>query len=165
MKKCPVLNRNRSFITVFPSAQPLSLLRIQYTQSETTHSISWNPIVILLAYLQLCLPSDLIHSDWPIETLCSFLLSSTHTACSARLILLWFQHQNNIWWAECIPKLLNVQISPASCYFLPVSFRYFPQTTSAYVFPLMWETKFHIHIKQNYGSWFFFMFCWPCILV
>ena len=136
--------------------KPLSLLRIRYTHSETIHSISRNPIVILLTYLQLWLPSDLIHSDLPIETLCSFLLSSTHTACSARLILLRFQHQNTIWWAECIPKLLNTQIFPASCYFLPVRFRYFPQTASAYVFPLMWETKFHIHINPK--LWFMVFF-------
>lgn len=153
MEESPAFNSNRNFITVFPSAHPLSLPRIRNIQPETIHSISCNPTVILLANLQVCLQSDLIHSGLPIETLCWFLLCSTHTACSARLILLCFQHQNNIWWEERIPKL-NTQISPTSCYFLSVWFRYFPQT-SDHVFPLIWETKFHIHINQNYGLWCF----------
>jgi hypothetical protein len=31
---------------------------------------------------------------------------------------LWFGHPNNIWWRAQIMKLLIMQFSPASCYFL-----------------------------------------------
>jgi hypothetical protein len=39
----------------------------------------------------------------------------------------WFDHSDNIWWSIQLKKLLNMQFSPASCYFLPLRSKY-PQS-------------------------------------
>lgn len=90
MKKFPAFNRHRRFAAVFPGAHPISLSGIRSIQSETSHSISWTPILLLLAELQLCPSSNLIHSGLSIKTLYSFFFSPTHTTCSAHLILFDF---------------------------------------------------------------------------
>jgi len=60
-----------------------------------------------------------------------------------------FDHPNNIWWSVKVVKLIIIQSSPASCHFLPLKSKYSPQMPWIYVLPLVWETKFHTHTKQQ----------------
>jgi hypothetical protein len=65
----------------------------------------------------------------------------------------WFDYPNNTWWRMQIMKVLIMQFSPSSCYFLPLGANILLSTlfssTSIYVLPLMWETKFHTSTKQQ----------------
>jgi hypothetical protein len=60
-----------------------------------------------------------------------------------------FYHPNNIWRSLQVMKLLIMQSSPVSCYFLPLRSKYAPQHP-VLIHPLqVWQTKFHTHIKQQ----------------
>jgi hypothetical protein len=73
----------------------------------------------------------------------------------------WFDHFNNICWRVQIMKLLTLQSSPSFHYipthslFLSLKSEYFPQhpvlktPLPIYILPLMRETKFHSHTKQE----------------
>jgi hypothetical protein len=56
----------------------------------------------------------------------------------------WRDHPNNIWWSIQVMKLLIMLSCPGSPPPQPVPPS---QTPSLCVLPLMWETKFHTHIK------------------
>ena len=53
------------------------------------HSTSWRSILILSSHLCLVLPSGLVPSDFPTQTLYAPLLSSIHATCPIHLILLY----------------------------------------------------------------------------
>ena len=56
-----------------------------------------------------------------------------------------FHHSNNIWWYTQVMKLLLIQFSPVYCYF-HLNRTIFPKTLCLF-FLLMWDTKFHKHLK------------------
>jgi hypothetical protein len=51
-----------------------------------TPQTSWRCILILYSYLRMCLPSGLIPSDFPTNTLCTPLSSTIRATCPAHLI-------------------------------------------------------------------------------
>jgi hypothetical protein len=63
----------------------------------------------------------------------------------------WLAHSNHIWRRVQVMKLLIMQFSPASFYFICLLSKYFPQHRAlkylVCVTPLMSETKFHTHTK------------------
>jgi hypothetical protein len=70
----------------------------------------------------------------------------------------WLDLPNDIWQWVQIMKLPTVQLSPLSCYFIPLRSKYSPQQSVlkhlAYALLLMWETKSHTHTKQLVELWF-----------
>jgi hypothetical protein len=67
-----------------------------------------------------------------------------------------FEHPNNIWWGGQVTNPLVMQ-SPSllilllvrSSYVHVFSSSFYSWTPSVFVFPLIWETKFHTHIEQQ----------------
>jgi hypothetical protein len=64
-----------------------------------------------------------------------------------------FDHPNNTWWSVNVMKPLIMQSCQASRYFLPLRSKHSPQLPvlkcPQFVLSLVWETKFHTHIKQR----------------
>lgn len=72
----------------------------------------------------------------------------------------WFVHHNNIQWVVQAVKLLIMQSSQASCYFLPLRSKHLPWhcswALSSNTLPIIWENKFHIHTKQHINIFSYF---------
>jgi hypothetical protein len=65
----------------------------------------------------------------------------------------WFGNPNNICWRVQILKVFTVQISPDSCYLLPLATKYsfkprFFHTPSTYAVPSVLQTKFHTYTEK-----------------
>jgi hypothetical protein len=58
---------------------------------------------------------------------------------------LWFDH-SNIWRGVQVMKPLIMQLSSASCHFLPPKHPFLKDPQS-YVLPVIWETKFYNHTE------------------
>jgi hypothetical protein len=102
LKKFPAFYGTRMFITAFTRARQ-----------------QWS---ILISHLRLSLPSGLRPSGGLTKTLYASLLRAT---CSSYLILLWFDHPNDIWWGVQIIKPLVMQSwirQPGFCIIIHSSF-------------------------------------------
>jgi hypothetical protein len=108
-------------ITVFTRASVWSLIWATQIQSIPLFFFS------LRSHLRLCLPSGLLSSGFPIQTLHAFVFASVRAICSADLILLGFIILNIVWRAVQVMKLLFMKFSPNSYYFIPLGLRYPPQ--------------------------------------
>jgi hypothetical protein len=83
-------------------------------------------ILILPSNLRLCLPSGLFPAFSNQNIVCISHLSypcniprSSHPP--------WFDKPNRVWWSVEVMELLNLQSSPASNHFLPLTSKYSPQ--------------------------------------
>jgi hypothetical protein len=101
-------------------------------------------------------------SDW--NFVCIF--DSAHSCyvfCPSRLP--WFVHSGDIWWRIPITNHHSMQFSPPFCCLFFSRSKYSPQLPvlrhSACIcsLPLMWETKFHVHTKQELTLSIFIYWC------
>ena len=88
VKKFPAFCADRVFITAFTSARHLSLSWGSSIQSTPPHPTSWRSILRLSFHLCLDLPSGLLPSGFPTETLYTPLLSPISATFPAHLSLL-----------------------------------------------------------------------------
>ena len=90
VKKFPVFSGTRRFITALTRVRQPSLSWASPLQSIYPHPTSWRSILILSTHLHLGLPSGLLPSGFPSNTLYTPLSSPICTTCPAHLILLDF---------------------------------------------------------------------------
>jgi hypothetical protein len=64
------------------------------------------------------LPSRLFPSSFQVKILYAFFFSRLFYTSSS--FHTWFDRPSNIWWGIQFMKLLIIQVSPDSCYFLPL---------------------------------------------
>jgi len=116
-----------------------------HSASQKIPRILWNsevhyrvhkgpPLIRILSYYNI-LPSTPRSSEWSLP----FKFSNQNTVCiyhpsdACCMPLLshspWFDHSNNIWWSVQVMKLLIMQSSLASCFFLSLRSKYSPQHT------------------------------------
>ena len=88
VKKFPTIYGTRKFITAFTSGRHLSLSWASSIQSIPLHPTSWRSILILSSHLSLSLPSGIVPSGFPTETLFKTLISPIRVTGPAHLILL-----------------------------------------------------------------------------
>jgi hypothetical protein len=93
-------------------------------QSIPLSPISLRFILILTFHLLLGHSSGLISSGLPAKNLNSF-LSVCSIPCPSHPP--WLDNSNYIWWRVQFIKLLVMQLSPSSYYFIPRRFKYYPQ--------------------------------------
>ena len=90
VKKFPAFLGTPRFITALISVRHLSLSWASPIQSIYPHPNSWRSILILYTHLRLGLPSGLLTSGFPTNTLYTPLSSPICATCTAHLILLDF---------------------------------------------------------------------------
>ena len=117
----------RRFTTALTSVRHLSLSWASPIQSIYQHSTSWRSILILSTHLCLGLPSVLLPSSFPTETLYTPLSSPICATCPAHLISSRFYHPYNIGWAVQIIQLLVMQSPPFPRYLVPPRSKHSPQ--------------------------------------
>ena len=88
VKKFPTFYVTRKFLTASTSGRHLSLSWASTIQSIPLNPTSWRSILILSSHLRLSLPSGLVPSGFPTETLFAPLISPIRATGPARLILL-----------------------------------------------------------------------------
>jgi hypothetical protein len=121
VKKFPV-NGTWRFINMLTRAHPWTLSWATWIQSVLSNPSSVRSLLILSSHLCLCIPNSLCHSGFPTKILYSFFISHVYyMSCPSHPP--WFDHPN-IWWRVQIKKLLIMQSSPASCYFLLFRVKY-----------------------------------------
>ena len=89
VKKFPAFHGTRRFITALTSVRHLSLSWASPIQSIYTHPTPWRSILILSTHLRLGLPSGLLPSGFPTNTLHTPLSLPIRPTCTAHLILLY----------------------------------------------------------------------------
>ena len=122
---------------MFKRAHRLSLSWARLIQSTFSYSIC------LRSIYPLRIPSGVFFQVSPPNPVYIALLPHTcHIPSPSHYSLP--DHPNNVCEVQ-IMKLLILQLSPVSCYFLPLSptQHLTVEHTSAYVLPLLWVTKFH----------------------
>jgi hypothetical protein len=135
-------------MTAFTRALHLSLSWTRPIQSTPPQPISRRSILILSTHLRFGLPSGLFHSGFPTNNLYAFLYSTIRATCLAHLILLdlliliilgeEYKSRSSLcsFLHPPVTSSSLVQISsPAPC----------SQAPSAYVPPLVAETRFRTH--------------------
>jgi hypothetical protein len=118
------------------------------TPQLPSQPISPTSIPIQSSDLLISLLSGLLPLGFPTKTSCTFLYSPMRATCLHPPNSLWLHLPNDIWGWVQIMKLLFVQLHPFSCYFIPLRFKYFPQTPSVYALLLIWD-----HVSHPYNYW------------
>ena len=137
----------------FISARQLSLTWASSIQSIPPHLTSWRSILILSPHLCLGLPCSLLHSGFHTKTLYTPLLSPIHATCPAHVILVDIITQTIFGQQYRSPgsslrSFLHSPVTPSLIVQNISLGTLFPTTLTAYVHPLMWETKYHSNTKQ-----------------
>jgi hypothetical protein len=126
----------RWFIIAFTRDLHRSLSWARWLESVLPHFISLLYTLTLSSHLRLGLPGCLFPSGFPTNTICAFLCSRISATYPTYLILF---------------DLIILIISPASCHFIHLGFKFFPQhpvLKHSQCVPLwMSETKFLTHNK------------------
>jgi hypothetical protein len=141
-RSCLVVSQSVNFpyfMHFFHNSPPLAP-----TQSQI------NPVHKLPPYffkINLCLNQDLPNSffpsGFPTKTFYVLLLSPTHAAFPAHIVLLWYEHLKSVWWAAQITLFCLLQ-SPS----------YTHTHSSAHsvsVFLSVHDTKIHTQVKRTAG--------------
>ena len=108
VKKFPAIHGTRRFITVLTSVRHLSLSWANPIQSTFLHPTSWRSILILSTHLRLGLPSGLLPSGFPTNTLYTPLSSpirATYIYIKDRPSILWRYYAVSV--ATCSPMYLR----------------------------------------------------------
>jgi hypothetical protein len=92
--------------------------------------------------------------------LCAYLISTIRSTCPADLILLHLitliiSGELYKLWNYSLCSLLQLPPPPSSLLDVNLLFSTLFSTPSIQVFPLVWETKFHTHTRQQVKLWFF----------
>ena len=143
VNKLPVFYAVRMSITMYTKARHLSAPRTSWIQSQSHHINSRS--IFILPYLRLTFQVVLYLLDSPSKP--------TRVTWPTRLILLDLIAPA-VFGKECTPWSSSLcsffqfavtsSILPSSIY--PSTL---PSNTTAYVSPLVWQTKFHTHTKQT----------------
>ena len=142
---------SQPFITMFTGACHFSPVWSGLIHSMFSHPEFLRSILILSSHLYPGLPWWLFPSVFPTKTLHKF-HHMGHTAWPFHLLC--FEQPDNSWWVIWIMKLLITQFCS---YFLPWKFRCVSTlflNTLNLCSPVLWETKFHTHIKQQAKLYF-----------
>jgi len=148
--KFPPIFETCKFITMFTTAHHVSLFWARLIQSTSSNPISLGSTLTIFSKQCLFLASISSFRFHHQNLACiSLLPCSCYIPCPS--YLLWFVLTNNIWWE--VPtyssSLCNFLQSPVtSSLWRPSTFL----STSAYIIPLMQQTRFHTHIKQQAKS-------------
>ena len=143
---------NKRIITVSTTAHRLSLFRASWIRSMPSHPS------FLKIYLNIILPSMPVSSRWSLpfrfphqNPFCISLLAHTcymphpsHSPCP--------DHLNIFMVRSIFLEAPHYMYSPVSHYCHPLGIKYFPQhpiPDTPQSLPLVWETKFHAHIKEK----------------
>jgi hypothetical protein len=124
-KKFPAFYDNRRFITAFTRALHLSYPDPDHCSQCQPQIISPRAILILSTHLRLDLPSGPFPSSFSTNNLYAFLFSRIRSTCLTQLI--FFEHSNYTCRRVQITKLLVMQFSASSRYFIPLRSKYPPQ--------------------------------------
>jgi hypothetical protein len=89
-----------------------------HDSSQRSYTVPLRSILILSSHLYLHLLISLFLSDFSIKILCALMIASVHATCPAQLILL------DLIIRVRVMKLLIMQFSPASCYFICLRSKY-----------------------------------------
>jgi hypothetical protein len=120
LKKFPIFYETwRFIIMIITRAHHWSLSWVRWIHSKSSHPISLRPTLILSYHDRLYLPSGLFPSAFPTQILNTFMSAPcfyTHWPHHPP----WLYHSNYIWQRVQIMKLLVMQFSPATYYFIPL---------------------------------------------
>ena len=98
-----------------------------------------------------------LNSGYSTKSLYAPLLSLIRATCPANLTLLDLITRH-VWWGQGAKSLslrsLPISVSPRLPYAQKSSLAPCSETPPAYIPPLMWETKFHTHTKQQAKLYF-----------
>jgi hypothetical protein len=121
-----------------------------WQESVTFHPISLRFNVILSSHLRLGLPNWLVLSSFATMSFL-YIFHLFHACYMSRSPHRPLFDHFNICWSVQVMKFLIMQYSPTSRYFLlgPNIFLRTLFSDTIYVLPLVWETKFNTHTKQQ----------------
>jgi hypothetical protein len=142
----PAFDGTGKFITAFTRALYFPLSWARSIQSLSLHPESPIFILIFSTHLPIVLPIGLFHSGCPTSNVhVLILIRATYPAHGIVLNLMTLITLREKYTSRSFSLC---SFSPPS-QFIPILFKYSPQTPSAYALPLMWETKFHTHTKPQ----------------
>jgi hypothetical protein len=146
------LSWNQRFIIMFARVRHKAISSNSCIQSTLPYLISLRTIWILLSHIHPGLLGDPFPSGFPTTTSFVFICISHSCYMWHPCDLSYFYH-SNVWWTIRILKLLIMQTSPSSCYFLSGPNTHpsalVTVTLNISLFLQSEGPNFHTRIKQN----------------